>query len=59
MKEGCKIQSYLYMLRVGMSMEKGKLVKGGYLVEVVGRDKKKVIWGVVGDHVVEDPTDYE
>ena len=42
-----------------MSIEKGKLVKGGYLVEVVGRDKKKVIWGVVGDHVVEDPTDYE
>ena len=39
--------------------EKEKLVKGGYLVEVVGHDKKKVLWGVVGDHVVEEPTDHE
>ena len=39
--------------------EKGDLVKGGYLVEVVGHDKKKVLWGVVGDHVVEEPTDHE
>ena len=31
----------------------------GYLVEVVGHDGKKVILEVVGDHVVEDPTDHE
>ena len=39
--------------------EKEKLVKGGYLVEVVGHDKKKVIWKVVDDHVVEDPHHHE
>ena len=32
--------------------EKIKLVKGGYLVEVVGNDRKKVLWEVVDDHVV-------
>ena len=36
-----------------------KLVKGGYLVEVVVHDKKEVLWGVVDDHVVEDPSDHE
>ena len=39
--------------------EKEKLVKGGYLVEVVGHDKKKVIWKVVDDHVVEDPNHHD
>ena len=39
--------------------EKEKLVKGGYLVEVIGHYKKKVIWEVVDDHVVEEPTDHE
>ena len=39
--------------------EKEKLVKGGYYVEVVGHDKKKVIWEVVNDHVVEEPTDHD
>ena len=38
---------------------KEKLVKGKYSVEVVGHDKKKVLWEVVGDHVVEDPSDHE
>ena len=38
--------------------EKDKLVKGKYSVEVVGHDKKKVIWEVVGDHVVEEPSDH-
>ena len=33
--------------------EKESLVKGKYLVEVVGHDKKKVLWEVVDDHVVE------
>ena len=33
--------------------EKVNLVQGGYLVEVVGHDKKKVIWEVVDDHVLE------
>ena len=35
------------------------LVKGGYLLEVVGHDNNKVIWEVVENHVVEDPTDHE
>ena len=39
--------------------EKEKLVKGGYSVEVVGNDKKKVLWEVVDDHVLEEPTDHE
>ena len=44
---------YLYL------NEKEKLVKGKYSVEVVGHDKKKVLWEVVGDHVVEEPCDHE
>ena len=28
-------------------------------MEVIGHDKKKVLWEVVGDHAVEDPTDHE
>ena len=28
-------------------------------MEVFGHDKKKVLWGVVNDHVVEDQTDHE
>ena len=39
--------------------EKKKLVKGGYLVEVFCHDGKKVLWEVVGDHVVEEPTDHD
>ena len=39
--------------------EKENLVKGGYLVEVVSYEKRKIIWEVVNGHVVEDPTDYE
>ena len=39
--------------------DKEKIFKGGYLVEVVGHDKKKVLWEVVNDHVVENPTDHE
>ena len=39
--------------------EKEKPVKGKYSVEVVGHDKKKVLWEVVGDHVVEEPSDHE
>ena len=35
------------------------MVKGGYLVEFSGHDKKKVLWEVVDDHVVEEPTDHE
>ena len=34
-------------------------MKGKYLVEVVGQDKKKVLWEVVNDHVVEEPSDRE
>ena len=39
--------------------EKKKLVKGWYSVEVVGHDRKEVIWEVVEDHVVEEPTDHD
>ena len=39
--------------------EKGKLVKGVYLVEIAVHDTKKIHWGVVDNHVVEDPTDHE
>ena len=39
--------------------EKEQLVKGKYLVEVVGHDKNKLIWEVVDDHVVEYPSDHE
>ena len=28
-------------------------------MEVVGQDKKKVLWEVVKDHVLEEPTDHE
>ena len=38
---------------------KEQLVKGKYLVEVVGHDKKKLLWEVVGDHVVENPSDHK
>ena len=34
-------------------------MKGKYLVEVVGHDKTKVLWEVVGDNVVEEPSDHE
>ena len=39
--------------------EKESLLKGKYWVEVVGRDKKKVLWEVVGDHMVEEPSDHK
>ena len=31
-------------------------MKGKYLVEVIGHNKKKVLWEVVYDHVVEEPS---
>ena len=39
--------------------EKEKIFKGGYSLEFVGHDKKKVLWEVVDDHVIEEPTDNE
>ena len=39
--------------------EKENILKGGYSLEVVGHDKKKVLWEVVDDNIVEDPTDHE
>ena len=39
--------------------EKKRLVKCGYLVEVVGHEKKKVILEVVDDPIIEEPTDHE
>ena len=38
---------------------KENLAKGGYSVEVSGHDKKNVLWEVVDDHVVEEPSDHE
>ena len=34
-------------------------MKGKYLVEVVGHNKKRVLWGVFDDHVVEETSDHE
>ena len=34
-------------------------MKGKYSVGVVGHDKNKVLWEVVDDHVVEEPSDHE
>ena len=39
--------------------EKENLVKGGYFVEVVGHDGKKVVWEVVDDCVVKEQTDHD
>ena len=39
--------------------DKKNIVKGGYSVEVVGHDRKKVFWEVVNDHVIEEPTDHD
>ena len=39
--------------------EKENILKGGYLLEVVGHDKKEVLWEVVNDNVVEEATDNE
>ena len=35
------------------------LVKGGYLVEFYNKDRRKVIWEVVNDHVVEEGVENE
>ena len=34
--------------------EREKIIKGGYSVEVIGSDRKKVIWEVVDDHLLEE-----
>ena len=34
--------------------EKEKIIKGGYLVEVVGSNGNNILWGVVDNHVVEE-----
>ena len=39
--------------------EKEELIQGGYLLEVVGSEKNKVLWEVVDNHVVEYPTDHD
>ena len=36
-------------------IEKRSLRKVKYSVEVLGSDRKKVLWEAVDDHVVEDP----
>ena len=38
--------------------QKRKIVKGSYQVEFFGHDKKNVLWDVVDDHVVEEPSDH-
>ena len=53
-------KALLHAKRWGLYVkEKGKIVKGGYPMEVVGHDKKKVLWEVVKDHVAEEPSDHE
>ena len=37
--------------------EKEKLIKGGYLVEVVGYEGNKFLWEVLDDHFVEEGND--
>ena len=39
--------------------EKEKIVKGGYLMEVVDHDGKTVLWKLVYDNVVEEETDHD
>ena len=39
--------------------EKGALAKGGYLVEVDDKYRKKVIWDINDDHVVEEGVEHE
>ena len=34
------------------------LFKAGYFVEVVGHNNNKVLWEVVDNHVVEEPSDH-
>ena len=56
---GVDEKAFLHAKRLDLYVnEKGKLVKSKYLVEVVGHDKKGVLWEVVGDHVVEEPCDH-
>ena len=38
---------------------KEHLIQGGYLVEIVGSDGKKVLWEVVDNHVIEEETDHD
>ena len=39
--------------------KKEQLVKGNYSMEIVGHNKKKLLWEVVDDRVVEDPSDHK
>ena len=41
------------------NLEKQELVKGGYSVEVSDKDRKRVIWEVIDDHVVEQGVDHK
>ena len=38
---------------------KEKIIKGGYLVEVVGSDGNNVLWEVADNHVVEEKNDHD
>ena len=50
-----------YILRSGMSriQRRRRWLKGGYSVELYENDRKKVIWKVVDDHVVEEGFEHE
>ena len=39
--------------------EKGVLIKYGFYFEVTYKDRKKLIWEVVYDHVVEEGVEHE
>ena len=55
----CPMVASKTLFRSPFVLDEEKLVKGKYSVEFVGNDKKKVLWEVVGDHVVEEPCDQE
>ena len=53
-------EALLHAKRWGLYVNnKEQLVKGKYSVEFVGHDKNKVLWEVVDENVVEEPSDHE
>ena len=39
--------------------QRENIIKGGYLVEVVGYDGNKILWEVIEDHVSEEENDHD
>ena len=38
--------------------EKGNIIKGWFLVELIGSDERTVLWEVVDDHAAEEEKDH-